>query len=93
MAKQNNSIDEGRLVKIETTLDYVKESLGNNKGEHKAILDRLDLIDKVNEKRIKELIESNDKKYASKPSEWIAYGLVTILVTAVLYALLTGVTL
>ena len=70
---------EARLVKIETTLDYIKEEQDRNKDDHTEI-----------KKMIKDFVDGADKKYANKTAEYITYGLVAIIVTAVLYALLNG---
>lgn len=79
MTKNNDAMGE-RLAKIETTLDYVKESLDNNDKDHKIIMAKVD-----------KFIESADSKYASKLTEKVMWGLIGLIVTAVIVAILKNV--
>jgi hypothetical protein len=67
-----------RLMKIETTLEYIKDSQDANKNEHQEILAKLEDMDKRNDARIKEL----DRRYADKKVETLVYGLVALILTA-----------
>lgn len=73
-----------RLMKIETSLDYLtekqKENETRNVTEHEEI-----------KTLIKNFIESADNKYANKTVERIVYGLVALIVITVFTLIIKGV--
>ena len=73
-----------RLMKIETSLDYLtekqKENETRNVNEHEEI--------KI---MLQEFIKSADNKYADKTVEKIVYGLIALIVVAVFTLIIKGV--
>lgn len=66
-----------RLTKVETKVGILVNS---NSDEHRSINKKLDSF-----------IEAADKRYASKLTEKVVYGLVGMIITLVGAALITGV--
>lgn len=78
MTRETDHIETGeRLAQIETTLEYIKKEQDLNKGDHAEI-----------KKMIKDFTESADKKYASKTTESLVYGLVTLILLAFVGAII-----
>lgn len=75
---------EVNMAEIKTDLNYLKEGqkrLDSKLDEFMNSIHRQRVIDK----------KENDSKYAAKPTEWIVYALVGLILVAVFTAMLTGI--
>jgi len=73
-----------RLMKMETTLDYLKEQQklmnDTNLKEHQEI-----------KQILKDFTESADKKYATKLTEKMVYGMAGLMLTTIIIAIIKTV--
>jgi len=66
---------ENRMTKIETKLVTIEDKIDK--------VPTVAEMDLANEKLIKRMLECTDKRYASKLTEKIVYGVVSLIITAV----------
>jgi hypothetical protein len=76
-------------------MEDIYRQLSDNKHEHELLMSKIDLFgEKLEEVRLNiaempdKIFERADKKYASKLSERVVYGLVGVICTGVLVAIL-----
>lgn len=75
MGKTNSVLMGERLMKIETTLEYIKQKQDDNDSDHAVMIKKFD-----------EFIEKADQRYASKLTEKVVYGLIGLIMSATIIA-------
>ncbi len=80
-----------RMAKIETTLEYIKDSMDENKGEHKQILDlvKKELALKADKSRV-DALESRIKESKVSNREWIMWIPTVIMLLLTIFIFIRG---
>ena len=95
MATNNNTnridCNTNRIIKVELNMAEIKTDIAYIKDSQEKMSNKLDAFIEAIHKSRESDKKNYDNKYASKPTEWIVYALVALILIAVFTSILTGV--
>lgn len=80
-----------KINKVELNMAEIKTDISYIKDSQEKMSNKLDAFIEAIHKSRESDKKNYDNKYASKPTEWIVYALVALILIAVFTSILTGV--